>query len=186
MKHIALTLALTLTCMSGYAQKQDKQEDRAAKKEARAAQKQKKADALAIEITEMLTSKEYRFHAERAISGLSRKPYIDLAGDDYSVQVEGEEISLQLPYYGEGHSAMIGLKESPITFDAPITSYSVRGNLASENGLTIVIETKGTGNLHTMLVLYVFDNSDARLMVRVQGLSDIEFIGYIDKAENIK
>ncbi len=186
MKHIILSLALTLACTVSYAQKQSKEEARAAKKEARAAEKQKKADELAVEITEMLISKEYRFHAERAISGLSRKPYIDLAGDDYSVQVEGDEISLQLPYYGEGHTAMIGMKESPITFDAPITSYTTRGNLASKDGLTIVIETKGTGNLYTILVFYVFDNSDTRLLVRVQGLSDIEFIGYIDKAENIK
>lgn len=126
-----------------------------------------------------LKTGSFQFFAERAHTKIPGRNIIDIAGDQYRVDVMDTVVRLQMPYYGTSNTAGYGSRDNPLTFTGPVKATSLDGAFNEEEGLRLLLRVENQYAKQCDLIFYIYSDGSARLLVNIQGLSTIEFWGYI-------
>ena len=93
----------------------------------------------------------------------------------YDLYVKDDSLSVYLPYYGRAYSAPLP-GEGPIKFQSEDFIYKAK--IKKKDSWEIIIQPEDTGEVRKM-VLRIFDNGNATLMITSNNRQAISFNGYI-------
>ena len=93
----------------------------------------------------------------------------------YDLYLKSDSLSVYLPYYGRAYSAPLP-GEGPIKFQSEDFIYKAR--IKKKESWEIIIQPEDTKEVRKM-ILRIFDNGNATLMVTSNNRQAISFNGYI-------
>jgi hypothetical protein len=93
----------------------------------------------------------------------------------YDLRISGDSLSTYLPFFGRAYSAPLP-GEGPIKFQSDDFSY--KASVKKKQSWEIVIEPEDTREVRQM-ILRIFENGHATLMVNSNDRQSISFSGYI-------
>ncbi|AEV97510.1 hypothetical protein A4D02_30585 [Niastella koreensis] len=130
--------------------------------------KDKKAEIKAI-----VEAQNYVFKAQTALptAGTTRQ-----LTSDYSLQVSKDTIVSDLPYFGRAFTAPLNPSEGPLQFTTTKFQYMVSTN--KKGGWNVTITPQDVSDPHE-LIMTIFDNGSASMVVNSTNRQPISFNGYI-------
>lgn len=148
-------------------------------KEKKLSAKEQKKQQFQSDLLAKLKSGSFQFYAERAHTKIPGRNIINIAGDQYRVDVMDTVVRLQMPYYGTSNTAGYGSRDNPLTFTGPVKNVTLSGAFNEDDGLRLLVRAENQHAKTCDLIFYIYSDGSARLLVNIQGLSTIEFWGYI-------
>jgi hypothetical protein len=135
------------------------------------AQQQKK-DRKA-EIKKIVEAQNYVFKAQTAlpIAGATRQ-----LTSDYDLRVSKDTIVSDLPYFGRAFTAPLNPSEGPLQFTTTKFQYMVSNN--KKGGWNVSITPKDLTDPRE-LIMTIFDNGSASVVVNSNNRQPISFNGYV-------
>jgi len=135
------------------------------------AQQQKK-DRKA-EIKTMVESQNYVFKAQTALptAGAIRQ-----LTSDFDLRVSKDTIVSDLPYFGRAYTAPLNPSEGPLEFTTTKFQYTMSNN--KKGGWNVTIAPKDVTDPRE-LIMTIFDNGSASVIVNSNNRQPISFNGYI-------
>jgi hypothetical protein len=135
------------------------------------AQQQKK-DRKA-EIKKIVEAQNYVFKAQTALptAGATRQ-----LTSDYDLQVSKDTIVSDLPYFGRAFTAPLNPSEGPLQFTTTKFQYMVSNN--KKGGWNVSITPKDLTDPRE-LIMTIFDNGSASVVVNSNNRQPISFNGYV-------
>ena len=135
------------------------------------AQQQKKDKK--AEIKNIVEAQNYVFKAQTALptGGSTRQ-----LTSDYDFQVSKDTIVSDLPYFGRAYTAPLNPSEGPLQFTSTKFQYTVSNN---KKGGWIVNIAPNDVNDPRELIITIFDNGSASVVVNSTNRQPISFNGYV-------
>ena len=136
------------------------------------AQSQHKKDKKA-EIKQIVEAQNYVFKAQTALptAGTTRQ-----LTTDFNFRVSKDTIVSDLPYFGRAYTAPLNPSEGPLQFTSTNFQYTVNNN--KKGGWNISIAPKDRTDPRE-LILTIFDNGSASMVVNSNNRQPISFNGYV-------
>ena len=133
---------------------------------------QQKIDRKA-EIKKIVEAQNYVFKAQTAlpIAGATRQ-----LTSDYDLQVSKDTIVSDLPYFGRAFTAPLNPSEGPLQFTTTKFQYMVSNN--KKGGWDVCITPKDLTDPRE-LIMTIFDNGSASVVVNSNNRQPISFNGYV-------
>ncbi len=125
-------------------------------------------------IQQATNSQRYIFHAQYATPQSGRQRYLT---SDYTLTVLKDSVLADLPYFGRAYTAPMNTADAGIHFTSAQFLYQV--NDKKKGRWDIVIKPKDTKNGESLLMV-IYDNGNASLMVTSNNRQTILFNGYIE------
>jgi hypothetical protein len=135
------------------------------------AQQQKKDKK--AEIKTMVESQNYVFKAQTALptAGAIRQ-----LTSDFDLRVSKDTIVSDLPYFGRAYTAPLNPSEGPLEFTTTKFQYTMSNN--KKGGWNVTIAPKDVTDPRE-LIMTIFDNGSASVVVNSNNRQPISFNGYI-------
>jgi hypothetical protein len=133
---------------------------------------QQKKDRKA-EIKKMIESQNYVFKAQTALptAGAIRQ-----LTSDFDLRVSKDTIVSDLPYFGRAYTAPLNPSEGPLEFTTTKFQYTMSNN--KKGGWNVTIAPKDVTDPRE-LIMTIFDNGSASVVVNSNNRQPISFNGYI-------
>jgi hypothetical protein len=125
------------------------------------------------EIKRIVEAQNYVFKAQTAlpIAGATRQ-----LTSDFDLQVSKDTIVSDLPYFGRAYTAPLNPSEGPLQFTSTDFQYTVSNN--KKGGWNITITPKDRTDPRE-LIMTIFDNGSASMVVNSNNRQPISFHGYV-------
>jgi hypothetical protein len=135
------------------------------------AQQQKKDKK--AEIKKIVEAQNYVFKAQTALptAGTTRQ-----LTSDYALQISKDTIVSDLPYFGRAYTAPLNPSEGPLQFTTTKFEYMVSNN--KKGGWNVSITPKDLTDPRE-LIMTIFDNGSASVVVNSNNRQPISFNGYV-------
>lgn len=172
--YILCSLILALSVQgNAYAEAKQTREERKAAKIAQRAKVSSLVDSL-------LQAKRYVFVPNRAQTKLQYQPYITLSSY-YEFRVTPSKITSRLPFYGGMYTAPATPFKSPLDFSSTDFTYNQSGKAEGKERAIVRLELKSAlGNQAFSIVLEVFDDATAVMVINSPMASNLTFMGTIE------
>lgn len=154
MKNVWLAI-IALICLPGISWAQQQKKDRKA------------------EIKKIVETQNYVFKAQTALptAGATRQ-----LTSDYDLWVSQDTIVSDLPYFGRAYTAPLNPSEGPLQFTTTKFQYMVSNN--KKGGWNVTITPKDLTDPRE-LIMTIFDNGSASVVVNSNNRQPISFNGYV-------
>jgi len=154
MKNVWLAI-IALICLPGIGWAQKHKEDKKAK------------------IKAIVEAQNYVFKAQTALptAGSSRQ-----LTSDYGLQVSKDTVVSDLPYFGRAYTAPLNPSEGPLQFTTTKFQYMVSTN--KKGGWNVTITPQDVTDPRE-LIMTIFDNGSASMVVNSTNRQPISFNGYV-------
>ena len=132
------------------------------------------------EMIQFLEENDWSFELQ-SLHGPLVPPLFNTYG--YGFEIKGDTIKSYLPYFGESYGAPdFGSRESPLTFKAPLVSYSVTdGTHIGEADIEIVMRKDPHHTIAFQIV--AFTNGSATVVMRSTELESLTYRGIITRPD---
>ena len=154
MKNVWLAI-LVFTCLPGIGLAQQQKKDRNA------------------EIKKIVEAQNYVFKAQTALptAGTTRQ-----LTSDYDLRISKDTVVSDLPYFGRAFTAPLNPSEGPLQFTTTKFQYMVSNN--KKGGWNVSITPKDLTDPRE-LIMTIFDNGSASVVVNSNNRQPISFNGYV-------
>jgi hypothetical protein len=125
------------------------------------------------EIKKIVEAQNYVFKAQTALptAGATRQ-----LTSDYDLRISKDTIISDLPYFGRAYTAPLNPSEGPLQFTTTKFQYMVSNN--KKGGWNISITPKDLTDPRE-LIMTIFDNGSASVVVNSNNRQPISFNGYV-------
>jgi hypothetical protein len=125
------------------------------------------------EIKEIVEAQNYVFKAQTALptAGAIRQ-----LTSDYDFRISKDTLVSDLPYFGRAYTAPLNPSEGPLQFTSTNFQYTVSNN--KKGGWNVSITPKDRTDPRE-LILTIFDNGSASMVVNSNNRQPISFNGYV-------
>ena len=142
------------------------------------AQKKRAKNVMSPEIKEQIESKNYKIRAITALPTGGRSVSVN---SNYSIEIKGDSISSNLPYFGRAYSLPYGGGEG-LVFETSITDYKIESG--KKGSLKIKFEAR-TKEDNYQFILTIYSNGNSSISVSPGNKQSINFIGKLLTKEDI-
>lgn len=127
------------------------------------------------QLENVVTSKKFRFEARWAVPIGGRVSRIDIAGDNAYMKMQGDNLVMELPYFGQRQVAQMGGGNQGIRFEGTTTDIST-GRNEKKNYYNLDFSTRNQSEL-LQCNLQVFSGMSAVLTVNSNQRNAIRYEG---------